>query len=80
MHPAFANKFQYVERNYRLISVSRNGARTILSQHNSFLSAEQALKQISAAEGVVIRIEAGSRPLPFREQPAPVGRLRQDSH
>ena len=51
-------KAQSGERCYRVVTVSREGTRTILSQHNSSLAAERARMLIFSEDGVEIRIES----------------------
>jgi hypothetical protein len=51
-------KFQYVARSYHVVVLSRDGERTILSRHNSFLSADRSRKTIPTEEDVEIRIES----------------------
>ncbi len=58
MHTLDLQKFQYVARSYHVVAVSRDGERTILSRHNSFLSAERSRKMIPSEEDVEIRIES----------------------
>jgi hypothetical protein len=57
MHSHALREYQCVERCYRVVTVSRNGVRTIISQHDFFLAAERARKMIPSQDGVEIRIE-----------------------
>lgn len=57
MYSPVRPEFQYVERCYRVVAVTRTGERTIVSQHDFFLAAEHARKMIPSQEGVEIRIE-----------------------
>ncbi|HEY3966606.1 MAG TPA: hypothetical protein VGM05_18740 [Planctomycetaceae bacterium] len=60
MHNLDLQKFQYVARSYHVVVLSRDGERTILSRHNSFLSADRSRKMIPTEEDVEIRIESVS--------------------
>lgn len=65
--PSHSNpKTKSAERNYRVVAVSRDGKRTTISQHISFLAAEQARTLVASEEGVEIRIESAVGTAPIR--------------
>jgi hypothetical protein len=58
--------FQYVARTYRVVAITEDGTRTIMSRHDSFLSAERARKTIPSEDRVSIRIETSVAVVPAR--------------
>lgn len=57
MHAHENPQFQYSERCYRVVTVSREGKRTVVSRHASFLAAERSRKMIPSMDGLELRIE-----------------------
>ena len=51
-------KTQSARRFYRVVAVAQDGRRMTLSEHNSFLAAEQARKMMPSEDGLEIRIES----------------------
>ncbi|MBI3864047.1 MAG: hypothetical protein HY290_19365 [Planctomycetia bacterium] len=45
---------------YRVVTIKKNGERSIVSQHESFLGADRAKKMIGTQDGLEVRIETAA--------------------